>query len=74
MNWKKSATGKTVATVTRRYSIEPMNCFPTGGRGKLVINYRLRVNGSAVGGATPVMFPSIKLAQMAAIEIEAYGL
>lgn len=74
MNWKKSATGKWVATFTRRFSIEPMNCFPSGGRGKLVIRYRLRVDGSAVGGVTPVMFPTVELAKLAAVEILAYGL
>ncbi len=49
MNWRTSATGKTVATASdgRRFEISRLICFV--GR-KAVYRWRMRVDGMQVGG------------------------
>lgn len=59
--WKRSATGNWVAFDGRnRYSIESLACYE--GK-RQVRRYRLRINGSAVGGAHPRLFPSVAAAK-----------
>lgn len=57
MNWRRSATGNWVAYDGKNhYAINSLSCYE--GR-KPCRRYRLRVNSSAVGGATPKLFKSV---------------
>ena len=58
MNWRRSATGHWAAYDGKNhYSVGRPVCFDAKNRS--VYKYRLRVNDSAVGGATPKLFNSV---------------
>lgn len=68
MNWRRSATGNWVASNgMTRFVIESLACWKGP---KQVRGYRLRINGSAVGGVTGEMFPSLAAAKKYAGEKE----
>lgn len=68
MNWKRSATGNWVSYFAkRRFVIESLACWEAK---KQVRRYRLRVDGSAVGGVRPVLYKSVAGAKRAAGEIQ----
>lgn len=72
MNWRTGPlTGRWVAYDGKNYySIESLVCFV--GR-KSCRRYRLRVNQSAVGGATPKLFNSVTGAQKYAESLAGEG-
>lgn len=70
LTWKRSATGNWVAYDGKNhYVIDSLVCFTGSGRGKACRRYRLRVNTSAVGGASPTLFLSAVAAQKHALAL-----
>lgn len=68
MDWRRSATGNWVSFFAqRRFTIDSLACYI--GK-KQVRRYRLRVDGSAVGGARPELYKSVAAAKRAAGEIQ----